>query len=91
MTNERAIELLNCEKECVKRQFGPMCKRTIIPMEGCFGCDLVQNDKDVLDAYDVAIRALKEQDSGCGTCIRNADGEPCESNVCDYERRPTDV
>jgi len=59
MTNERAIELLKCEKECVKRQFGPMCKRTIIPMEGCFGCDLVQNDKDILEAYDKAIGVLE--------------------------------
>lgn len=59
MTNERAIELLKCEKECVRRQFGPMCKRTIIPMEGCFGCDLVQNDKDILEAYDKAIGVLE--------------------------------
>ena len=86
MTNGRAIELLKCEKECVKRQFGPMCKRTIIPMEGCFGCDLVQNDKDVLEAYDVAIKALAE----CDSCIKSAEGEPCEANVCDYEGRPTE-
>ena len=96
MTNERAIELLNIEKECVKRQFGPLCKRTIIPMEGCSGCDLAQNDKDILEAYDKAIEILAqdvESGSGerdCKDCIHHLEGG-CETWNCDFERRPTDV
>lgn len=58
MTNQRAIELLKIEKECIRRNGGPACKRTVIPAEGCFGCDLVQNDAELLAAYDVAIAAL---------------------------------
>lgn len=55
MTNERAVELLKIEKECILRQDTSMCNRDTC---GCQCCDLVQDSEDILAAYDMAISAL---------------------------------
>lgn len=93
MTNERAIEILNCEKECVLRQDTPKCNRDEC---GCQCCDLIQETADVIEAYNVAIKVLakdEEPDTGdrdCSNCIHHLKGG-CEAWNCDFERRPTDV
>ena len=51
MTENRAIELLRIEKTCILR--AKTCDRD------CGKCDLVQEDKDLLAAYDAAIEALE--------------------------------
>ena len=51
MTENRAIELLRIEKTCILR--AKTCDRD------CGKCDLVQEDKDLLSAYDAAIEALE--------------------------------
>lgn len=53
----QAIEVLAHEKECVKRQgkTGECCRDEL----GCGACDLVLDDKTILDAYDTAIDAMQ--------------------------------
>lgn len=51
MTTDRAIELLNIERECV----GHECDRD------CGKCDLVQNADELIEMYDFVIEELKEQ------------------------------
>ena len=50
MTNEEAIKIIDTEKACVKR--GVNCDRD------CGKCDLVMETADILEAYDIAIKAL---------------------------------
>ena len=59
MTNERVIELLKIEMECICRQDTPDCQRCIDPFLGCKGCDLVQDTGEMLTAYNLAIERLK--------------------------------
>lgn len=60
MDMNRAIELMEIEKECVTRQDGTDCPRNCNPLQGCTGCDLIQYDPEgILEAYDVAIDAMK--------------------------------
>lgn len=47
MTNERILQLLKIERECVKRN--GECDRD------CANCDLVQIDSDLIEMYDNAI------------------------------------
>ena len=54
MTTERAIELLEIEKECVKR--GNTCGRD------CANCELVQEDIELIEMYKFVIRSLQLQD-----------------------------
>ena len=56
MTNEEAARIMAIEKECVLRQDTDKCNRDSC---GCHCCDLIQETKDVLEAYDKAIIALK--------------------------------
>lgn len=49
---QRAIEVIQTEKECVIRQ---QCDRN------CGRCDLVMQAEDILSAYDAAIAALQEK------------------------------
>lgn len=58
MTNDRAITLLEIERECITRNnqpFGFNCDRN------CGKCDLVQNTEELLEMYDFVIEQLKEQ------------------------------
>ena len=50
----KAIEVIKTEKECVMRNVGSNCNRD------CYGCDLIMPDKDILDAYDIAIDAIEK-------------------------------
>ena len=58
MTNEEAARIMAIEKECVLRQDTDKCNRESC---GCQCCDLIQETKDVLEAYDKAIVALKTE------------------------------
>lgn len=46
MTNQRRLELLKIERECIKRNIDKKCDRN------CGYCDLVQKDEDLLELYD---------------------------------------
>lgn len=52
MTPQRAISVIENEAECVRRQTRPGCDRR------CEKCDLVLEDKEVLEAYAMATEAL---------------------------------
>lgn len=49
MTDERILELLKIERECVWRNHIGECTRD------CLHCSLVQEDKDLLGMYDAVI------------------------------------
>ena len=51
MDTERAIELLKIEMECIKR--ASYCDRK------CENCELIQNEKELLDMYNFVINRLK--------------------------------
>ena len=53
--SEIAIEVLENEKTCIKRQVGEGCDRN------CALCDLVREDREILSAYDYTISLLKKQ------------------------------
>lgn len=56
MTNEEAIKMLQTEKACVERQERKQsCNRY------CESCDLCMPIEDVIDGYNTAIRALKNE------------------------------
>lgn len=59
MKSEEAIDIIRAERECVYRQgrTGECCRDDL----GCGACDLVQEDANIMEAYDMAIEALKEQ------------------------------
>ena len=54
MIPEKVIELLRIEKECVFRNSAHLCTRR------CDACDLVQNDKELLEMYDAAINIISD-------------------------------
>lgn len=93
MEIRKAIEILICERTCVKRQDTPDCNRDEC---GCQNCDLIQETEDVIEAYNMAIEALAEKedepdtgDRDCKNCIHHLEGG-CESWNCEFERRPTE-
>ncbi len=52
MTRERIFQLLNVELACVRRacgKDGPPCNRD------CGNCDLVQEDDELIEMYDILI------------------------------------
>ena len=57
MTNNEAIKILRNEIKCVMRHD---CNRS-----ECSACDLVMNEEDILEAYEVAIDALRRFDDDC--------------------------
>ncbi len=59
MTREEAIDIIKAERECVYRQgrTGECCRDDF----GCGACDLVMEDVDIIEAYDMAIEALKDK------------------------------
>ena len=65
MDIERTIKLLKIEKECVLRQDTVDCQRMLDGSLTCINCDLVQEDKDILEAYDTAIECLKVLENWC--------------------------
>ena len=80
MTNKRAIEIIENEKQCVIRQSGPgiVCDRN------CASCELVLPDQDVLDAYDKAIAALENlEDCRNELCLKCGQFVKRHLGVCD--------
>lgn len=55
LDRDRIIELLKIERECVRRNSDQNCDRN------CGACDLVQDDKELLAAYDSAVEMLNTQ------------------------------
>lgn len=66
MTHEEAIKAIQREIECVRRQgkTGECCRDEL----GCGACDLVFEDEWILEAYDMAIEALKAETKKCPIC-----------------------
>lgn len=58
INREQAIVIIKAERECVCRQgrTGECCRDDL----GCGACDLVQKDVDIIEAYDMAIKALMD-------------------------------
>lgn len=56
MTNERIIELLEIEKECIRRNSCGECSRA------CHICELVQDDTDLIEMYAEVIARMKAQE-----------------------------
>lgn len=54
MTNQEAIEIVKNEKVCVERAING-CDRK------CEKCDLLREDKEIQQGYDLAIEALEKQ------------------------------
>ena len=68
MTNKEAVEIMNIEKQCclrnIEREAGIKdcnCDRE------CNKCDLLRTDAEIIEAYNVAIKALEQ--------------EPCEDAI----------
>lgn len=53
MNTFRAMELMEVERACMERNYFHLCDRD------CADCDLVQEDEELLDAYDQVIEVLK--------------------------------
>ena len=61
MDNKQAIKIIETEKKCVCRQFEKGCDRL------CRKCDLVLEDKEIINAYDMAINLLQAEP--CEDCV----------------------
>lgn len=59
MDINKAAELMQMEKECMRRQEGSECPRNCDPVCGCYDCELVQNSDEILQAYDIAFDCIK--------------------------------
>lgn len=55
MTSDRAVFIIQTEKECLRRNISG-CNRD------CENCDLVLPDADIEEAYEMAIESLKGDD-----------------------------
>ena len=68
MTREETIAILENEKKCVNRaNKNDYCNRD------CYNCELVKTDTEILNALDMAIKALEQ--------------EPCEMTAEEYRQR----
>ena len=56
MKMTKVLELMKIERECVTRQDTVKCQRNCHPEHGCYGCDLVQNGDEIIEAYDEVIK-----------------------------------
>lgn len=55
MTREEAIAIIENEKKCVNRaNKNDYCNRD------CYNCELVKTDTEILEAFDMAIKALEQ-------------------------------
>lgn len=84
MTNRQAIGVIKFEIACVNRQDTPQCTRD------CKKCDLCLPTEDVLQAYEMAIKALEQEpnclfyeidDDGHGLCKNHRYMDECEDAV----------
>lgn len=83
INREQAIDIIKAERECVYRQgrTGECCRDDL----GCGACDLVMEDKDIIEAYDMAIKALKEE-TICPILSDDEVKQPCIKSPCGFER-----
>lgn len=58
MTHQRMLELLNIERACVASD----CPEKTA---GCSGCHLAQDQNEIIEALDMAIRKLDQTCLGC--------------------------
>jgi len=58
MTNQEAIDIINVELECIRRNDGVNCDRK------CEKCDLVMECNDIVTALNMAIDALQDKIGG---------------------------
>lgn len=58
MTIDRALQLLQIERECVRRQSGRGCDRD------CQTCDIVQATEELIAMYDYVMQTLGYIKSG---------------------------
>ena len=73
MTNESAHSYMENEIRCVQRASKGICTRD------CSKCDLVREDKPLLEAYGLAVLALEKQVAKKPKIKR---GQVCDSKVC---------
>jgi len=72
MNSNEVIEVIENEKECVKR--AGICDRE------CQVCDLVKNDEEILEAYDQSIKAIKRLQK-IEKMVRKAFSDPETENI----------
>lgn len=78
MTKEEVIKMLQTEKACVERQERKQnCNRY------CESCDLCMPIEDVIEGYNCAIRALKNEPTGQNVGM-------CQKNVGEMSEKQTD-
>lgn len=91
MTTEEAIKMLKTEKACVERQERKQsCNRY------CESCDLCMPIEDVIEGYNMAIKALEQKSRDCKTCIHSYKGncagtEECHECMWESKYEQTDV
>jgi wyosine [tRNA(Phe)-imidazoG37] synthetase (radical SAM superfamily) len=66
MTNQRRLELLKIERECIRRNIDKKCDRN------CGYCDLVQKDEDLIELYDELVEEYE---------VKNAWAERANADV----------
>ena len=65
MTREEAIAIIENEKKCVNR-----ANKNYYCNRDCYNCELVKTDTEILEALDMAIKALEQTEpEKCGDCI----------------------
>lgn len=65
MTREEAIRVIKIERQCVERNWTQNnCDRD------CINCDLLMPESDIFSAYDIAIKALEQQDAEAVEIVR---------------------
>ena len=72
MSGDEVIEVIENEKECVKR--AGICDRE------CQVCDLVRNDEEILEAYDQSIKAIRRLQK-IEKMVRKAFSDPETDNI----------
>ena len=72
MRSEEVIEVIENEKECVRR--AGICDRE------CQVCDLVRNDEEILEAYDQSIKAIRRLQK-IEEMVRKAFSDPDTDNI----------
>ena len=85
MTREEAIAIIENEKECVNRaNKNDYCNRD------CYNCELVKTDTEILTAFDMAIKALKQESKTGHWIYTLEDWNKWECSECGFTKR-TDV
>lgn len=88
MTNQRAIDILQTEKECVERAGTATqnkgCDRN------CADCDLVLQDAEILEAYTIAIELLEKRERS-GQWINSCWEDTKVCSLCGWEQEANNL